>query len=283
MQQIAVAIADLMLAKVAIPPQPAVLAALFEESGLEEPDLKRISSLIQGEAGLFSALLKLINSPYFGMRCEIRSVEHAITLLGMDNVITYVAAIKFREQRNQDKSIPMPRFWDSSRDSARLCAILASKLGLESTSDAYALGLFQDAGIAVLAQQFEGYKEVLKQQNESELPVFTQLEDDQYNTNHCIVGYLMAREWGMTAPLREACLYHHDIEFIMSNACNDYTRKLIITSKIVDNVLNKKRGSEDREWSKLNDFILSYLGLETQELADLQQMLLDDLMAKRAV
>lgn len=49
-------------------------------------DIKRVSTLVMRDAGLTFRLLRLVNSPIFAIRHEVRSVEAAIFLVGDDNL-----------------------------------------------------------------------------------------------------------------------------------------------------------------------------------------------------
>jgi HD-like signal output (HDOD) protein len=216
-----------------IPAQPEILIAVQNEIAKETPDLDVISDKIIQDGGLFSSVLKLINSPYFCMRCEIKTIKHAISLIGVDNLATNIACIKFRAQMSGTDFIPMPTYWGLSADTAKLCSILSKELCISSPTQAYAFGLFKDAGILILAKKYSNYKDVLTEQNNTDLRAFTELEDEHFNTNHTIVSYLVSKKWGMEKSFREACLYHHDIEYIIADdfKYDQEARKLIIDNE----------------------------------------------------
>jgi HD-like signal output (HDOD) protein len=112
---------------------------------------------------------------------------------------------------------------------------------------------------------------VLTQQNNTDLKSFTDLEDENFNTNHAIVSYLVSKKWGMEKSFREACLYHHDIDYIIADnfTYDEEARKLILLSKVSEYVTNLKREQNDHEWPKIKEFIFYYFGLSDKEFTKL--------------
>ena len=273
------ATAENILGDILIPPQPDILTSINYELEKEDPDINKISDKIMEDGGLYSSILKLINSPYFGMRTEIKTIPHAISLIGLTNLASNIASIKFRAEMNSAGYVSMPRYWDNVSDRAKLCSFLSNTLHISVPSEAYTVGLFKDAGIPILAQKYEDYKDTLKAQNDSELENYTDLEDEKYNTNHCIVGYLMTKQWGLKQRLRDACLYHHDIAY-MTDKNFDHdpeVRNLILISKIAGFVANSNRDEPEHEGLKIKEFTLYYFGLSEHDFFEIKEEMLDHL------
>jgi len=57
---------------------------------LEGEELNRIAQIVSMDPNLSAKLLKFINSPYFGLRKEIKSIVQAIAYLGYRNLKDYV-------------------------------------------------------------------------------------------------------------------------------------------------------------------------------------------------
>jgi len=277
MTKLTLSLADDFLDNVKIPPQPEILICVQNELQKEHPDINLISDNICKDGSLFSSLLRLINSPYFGIRCEIQSIPHAISLIGVENLTTNIACIKFRDQMKQSGYVSMPRYWDHATDMAKACCYLSEELAIVEPHSAYALGLFYDCGIPILSSYFDNYKEVLKEQNLECLENYTELEDKTFNTNHCIVAYLVTKKWGLDDALRDACRFHHDIEYITDkNWTKDQrARKLIMILKLAEYVLHSKRNESFFEWTNIESYVLNYLGLSEHDFYELKDELID--------
>jgi HD-like signal output (HDOD) protein len=90
------------------------------------------------------------------------------------------------------------------------------------------------------------------------------------------VSYLVSKKWGMEKSFREACLYHHDIEYIIADdfKYDQEARKLILIMKVSEYVVNMERKQNDYEWPKIKEFALYYFGLSETNFKDICDQLL---------
>ncbi|MGH8393763.1 MAG: HDOD domain-containing protein, partial [Pseudomonas sp.] len=65
-----------------MPPQPQIMVDLQMEQYMPDPDLEVIARLIAQDPGLSGSLLKIVNSPYYGLSNKIVSIQRAVNLLG---------------------------------------------------------------------------------------------------------------------------------------------------------------------------------------------------------
>ena len=70
-----------VLQGISVPPQPQIMVDLQMEQVMPNPDLRTIAKLISHDPGLSGALLKLVNSPFFGLTNRIASIQQAVNLL----------------------------------------------------------------------------------------------------------------------------------------------------------------------------------------------------------
>jgi HD-like signal output (HDOD) protein len=69
-------------------------------------------------------------------------------------------------------------------------------------------GLFLDTGALVLLEKNEAYKKVLEVQPTYPYSII-KFEDQKYETNHALVGYLLALNWKVPDNVALAILYSH--------------------------------------------------------------------------
>ncbi len=267
-----------------IPAQPRVMIDIQEERAKAEPSLPKIAKIIAQDVGLSGAVLKTINSPFFGMRRKIDSIQQAVMLLGMNNVVNLVTGYALRSSIQGKCSISLERFWDSASDVAEISMAIAKRINLSvSPDEAYMLGLFIDCGIPVLASKYDNYKEILIEANADHEHDITEIEDYNYGTNHAVIGYYTSRSWGLPEALRQAILAHHDIDKLFAESADDtqFKRdKLVAILKMAEDISHTfRRLSENVEWMQIQDTVLEYLNvneLEYLELKDdIHQMLND--------
>ena len=66
---------------IGIPPCPTILTKLMQEMRHDDPDFAKLGKLIGGDVSLAAAMLKTVNSPFYGLRTKATSVPQAIALL----------------------------------------------------------------------------------------------------------------------------------------------------------------------------------------------------------
>lgn len=70
---------------------------ILKETVDEEPDFHRLSEIVKSDLSLTYKLLRLINSPAFYTVGEITSVNHALTLLGINEIRKWTTLIMLRD------------------------------------------------------------------------------------------------------------------------------------------------------------------------------------------
>ena len=105
----------------------------------EEIEFARIAAVIRQDIALSYKLLRLANSAYFGFRSEIRSIVHALTILGEDECRKWVSLVVLTETSSEkpDELIRM------SMIRGRFLELLSEELNMPSSKDdLFILGLF---------------------------------------------------------------------------------------------------------------------------------------------
>lgn len=258
-----------------IPACPAVLAELMGELRKPLTSDKRIARLIGEDVGLAALVVRSANSPLFGIRRQITSLDETTRLLGFGMLTNLVQeALLHSSIATQDASLE--RFWDSARYTAVASAHLARTVGGTQPETAYTFGLFRDCGIPLLVQRFPEYKQVLRAANQATDRWFTEIEDEALNTNHAVIGYLLARSWGLADTVSQGILLHHDYSIFgdpASIAVESCT--LVGINLIAEHVVGTHlRTVEDAEWVKGREAVARFFGYTPTELDDIADDLL---------
>lgn len=257
--------------KIRLPPQPELLRLLQSEIQKDIPAMDKISSIISGDVAIAASVLKTINSPFFGIKTTILSIQHALNLLGLDATIDVVMALALEESMG-DELASLPRFWDSAKNTANLCAFVAKKLKLHEPSQAYTLGLFHDVGIPLMAARYDDYLVILKQANEKDNVLTTDLENQVYGCSHTEIGYILSREWGLPDVIRQVIRRHHDclVLFDSRKPENEATMKLMAVLKLAEWGSEEfRQGQPTEEWLRVGQVVLDFLYMSEEDSLDL--------------
>ncbi len=262
-----------VLATIEIPPRPAILDQVMAEMQSEEPDYRRLSTLIQNDVGLSAGLIKTANAPIFGYRNKASTIRDALTMLGLIMVLRTVASIALRQ--TLPESTTLKGFWDTSTRVAHLSAWLARQLGIHEgvrAQDAYTFGLFRDCGIPVMLKAFVGYEQTLAIAKAEPICSFTAMESAAHPLNHASVGAALARQWLLPESLALAILYHHDVA-ILKDSCHQVSPaacRLIALAQLAEHLQSKSERSTDHEWDKLGAACQATLELSATQLTELE-------------
>lgn len=258
------------LGSIKIPPRPALLNEINAELQKPYPDTNLIAARIAKDVGLSAATLKVINSPYFGLRSKVASVPIAVQFLGMQNVQSIVTSLLLKSAIG-DKGPSLERFWDSSEKVARISAFVASTLPRAPRDEAYTFGLFHECGIPLLMMRFDNYKDTLKLAGGDPRPMVL-VEDEQHGTNHATVGYMVAKAWGLPEHLADAILRHHDPDvFVSKDSAAPGVRTLVAINYLAEYLNDTSiRMRDNLQWNSVADAVLDHLGISEGEFIELK-------------
>jgi HD-like signal output (HDOD) protein len=271
------------LKSISIPPCPEIVVELLDEVRQDEMDFLKVSRLITGDVALAAAVLKTANSPFFALRRKAQSVQQAVSVLGLRNLLKIIYGVVLKESLG-GSSLEMTRFWERSNYNAVVSSYLAARVSGVSADDAYTFGLFHDAGLAILMQKFPGYKQTLMLANAMPRGV-TSIEDERHHTNHVIIGALLGRNWYLPDHVVWAIRYHHEYS-IFSAPRQHATPEVcllvairLLSEHIVARFLNYP---DDGEWEQSKEAALSHLGWFEDDIEDMAGGMQQDLREIRA-
>ena len=271
---------DALIRGIAIPPRPALLAEVQEEVAAEDPDFGRIANLIGLDVALTAGVLRTVNSPFYALSRKAASPAEAISLLGLRQVAALVTGFALRQAISGDRA-NLTRFWDVS--GKRSYALLRLAQGLRGVAPdvAQSFGLFCDVGIPLLMQRFPEYStSTLKVANQSESRSFTEIEQEAHQTDHAIVGALMARTWGLPRQVCDAIRLHHDYDIFHDPAVDPGVQRLVAMGLVAELSIQRfARMNESLEWNKGGERAIGLLLLTETDLVDWNETLLEGFAA----
>jgi len=270
-----------ILRGITIPSPPQIIADLQMEMAMPDPDLNAMSDLISNDVGLAGAVLKTVNSPYYGSNRDINSISQASMMLGMQTLMDIINTICLRNatidvnELSDNMYSTLTRFWDSAADVAKVCAMVAKKLGLSPLDNAYMLGLFHNVGIALLIAKHDNYLDVMADSYLQSEKRIVDIENNAIDTNHAVISYYTAKSWKLDKTLCKIISIHHNSDLFKTANLKDTTENTLLgVLKIAEHVVGLHRVigniETDYEWKKIGENVLLCVGLTSYELDDLK-------------
>ena len=262
-----------------IPPQPHILSSIQNA----DDDINKIASIISQDVALSSGLLQTINSPYYGLKNHITSIQQAAVLLGLKAVKNIVNCQLLQAEAGNFKNKDLSDFWQSATDVANTAALIVQTLGFGSTDEVYTLGLFHNCGIPILMDKHEDYLSTLQSAYNTDNLRITDIENKHYSTNHAVLGYMVSRIWKLPEHLRIAIRDHHNFERLSFKSSNYGTEADTILAILkmsehishVHSILGHER--EDKEWNSIKANLLDFLGISDFDFDDISHLVIEKL------
>jgi putative nucleotidyltransferase with HDIG domain len=174
--------------------------------------IKDFEKLIKMDPTLVMRLLKLVNSPYYGLQQRVESVGRAVVLLGMKNLrnMVVIQALQDIFKASSDEDIFSRRKLWLHCAAVSICSqMISERIFQVKGEDAFLCGILHDIGIIVEDQTRHELFIQCCQTYDPELKTFTDYEREVVGTDHCTVGYLLAQDWKLPHTVINAIRRHH--------------------------------------------------------------------------
>jgi HD-like signal output (HDOD) protein len=266
--EIAAAALNDIVKSLAIPPQPVVVQQMQTEMGKPDPEVRKAAQIVSQDIGLTVAVLKAVNSPLFGLTRKVESVEESVNLIGLRALSNLVTAVALRTALTGEADA-LAHFFDTSSKRAFAMARLARELPGVDAPHAQTFGLFCDVAIPLLLRRFPQYSETLRQAESDASRGFTEIEHSAHQTDHALIGALVAKTWGLPQNVCLAIRLHHDYKIFLDAKVPREICTLVALGLIADAAINRYAGgNRSTEWQKGGDFVAGALVLSPEEIEE---------------
>jgi putative nucleotidyltransferase with HDIG domain len=205
-----------LIAKVpALPPPSASIIRLSQMLGSQNADTHAIIEVVRQDGVMSAKLLGRCNSAAYALRSPVNSIEHAVMVLGHQEIHNLVISAGFGSLLNPALSgyaISEGDLWSHSLITAHVAAAvcrIAKNIEIDP-SVAYMAGLIHDIGKHVLSHALDqdmqtAIHELIQRQKYT----FVEAEAQIVGTDHAAVGKTLLHSWGLPELLIEAVANHH--------------------------------------------------------------------------
>lgn len=197
---------------------PHVVTRLSKLISDENATMKDFEEAIKMDPTLVVRLLRLVNSPYFGLVQHVDSISRAVAFIGMKNLqnMAVTDALKNIFHKKKDSGIfSRKRLWLHCVAVSICNKMIAERIFGINGDDSYLCGILHDFGLIVEEQVKEALflKACKACGSTGSLPDF---EQQYLDTDHCEIGYLMTLDWEMPVDIQNAIRDHHTVSVEVS-------------------------------------------------------------------
>ncbi len=194
-----------------IPPLPEISTAVMTELKNEEVSIIEVSELIERDVSLATQILKVANSPAYGATNTISSIQHAIMMLGLQEVKSLLLAFAVQEFFTTDaKNTELrKRFWTHSRVCSYTALLLAHHFKQGDTSTFFLSGLIHDIGKLIIDQfMHDEFQQVIWHITKHNCS-FSEAEKQLLGMTHYQIGGKLLQHWNFPQQVIMQVFRHH--------------------------------------------------------------------------
>jgi putative nucleotidyltransferase with HDIG domain len=174
--------------------------------------IQDISEIVKTDPSLVANVLKVVNSPFYGIRSKVDTISRAISIIGLDdlyNIITSVVAVNSFSKIATDLVKPAT-FWRHSFCTAILAKKIARSCNVLHTERLYVIGLLHDIGSLLLYAQYPAESEKIIKESSGDEELHYRIEKETLGFTHADIGAELLKHWGLPDSLTQAIQKHHE-------------------------------------------------------------------------
>ncbi len=193
-----------------LPAMPAVAMELLSSLADDKTEIDALARRIAQDQAIAARVLRVANSPFYGLQTQVGSIRDAIVVLGFSSVRSLVltATVVSGLPAGRCPGFSQEHFWRHGLAVGVAARSLAQALGRKA-DNLFIAGLLHDIGrLAMVVVAPDDYARVIATAREQDCPL-QQAEMSAFGYDHAAVGAALAQRWNFPVDIREALAFHH--------------------------------------------------------------------------
>ncbi len=256
-----------------LPPMPQTVLKAREIMSDPNSDFKTLAKLFETDQAIAARVLKLANSPYYGLGGKVSSIQHASVVLGFKNLgelITMGGASNLLGKSLTGYGLDAGDLWKHSIAVAFGARIIAEKKQPELSNDAFTAGLIHDSGKLILdrfiLERWELFEKYMQDGNHT----FLDAEKEILKLDHSEAAFEVCKTWNIPKNITLAIRYHHD----PSHSGGNILAYIVHLADAVAMMTGLGLGIDGILY-KMDEKALSFLGLTEEFLSEIMVEAID--------
>jgi len=190
-------------------PFPTSATRLIQASNDPDSGPRDLAAIIRNDPALSVNLLQTANSSMYGFSGQIRTVDHAVVVLGIRTVRNLAVAMAATAVFSEGGAAADAReqLWGHSLGCATVSRMIAGRTGLVPEDEAFLAGIVHDVGKLIFYDLVpDQYRQIAAS---STSRTILEHEHDEFGANHQEIGLRCAEQWGLPEEVIEAISFHH--------------------------------------------------------------------------
>jgi HD-like signal output (HDOD) protein len=185
--------------------RPTVALEVVRLTNEPQVDAHALKEVIERDPALTAKILRVVNSSFFGLRCEVSDLNQALTLLGIKPLKLLVLGFSLPDELfSQMAAEQLQWYWTTTLTRAVAARLLSNELWHESGDEAFIAGLMQDIGVLALLRELgQPYAKLLSSVIEQRSDLAA-LERDTLGFDHVQLSAALLTRWNLPRRIVDA-------------------------------------------------------------------------------
>jgi len=176
----------------------------------DEVSIRQVSDIIEHDPPLAVKILKIVNSSFFGLLNNVSSIDHALVILGFEEVRNIVLGFSIQNFFNMpSNSFDRKHFWAHSIICSQIAKYLGRHFKIVDDGTFFLSGLIHDLGKLVSDQYLHNEFEAIIDYISETHATFTKAEKDIMGVTHYQIGAKLLQQWHFPKKVIMQIFYHH--------------------------------------------------------------------------
>jgi HD-like signal output (HDOD) protein len=253
---------------------PQTLAEVIRVTRQENFSAGQLAEILMRDPALTAKILRIVNSPFYGMSREVTSMTQAVVTLGTRQVTALaLSSSVYNITAKWGTCIDRVRFWRHSLEVAIGARLIAEAINYRAWEELFVAGLLHDIGMLVLENSYPDACDRIWAGSEVRESV-TDQEEGVWGTNHARVGQFLLEQWHLPAVICEAVGRHHHVYPKGSDNPETTACQVIALANIVSRFsVIQARPRDLQSAVEQKEGLLANLGLLPTQLKEIEETL----------
>jgi putative nucleotidyltransferase with HDIG domain len=185
----------------------------------KDVSMDEIEGILRHDPGLATNVLRIANSAYFGLPTKVKTLKHAVILLGIkrfSQIAVSACMSKTMDKAVEGYGLSPGELWLHSIAVSNTAEALAKYIKYAETNDVFTPALLHDMGKLILGEFVKEELQKIQSIVANGVPLDI-AENMVLGTDHAEIGALILGKWSFPSDLVTAVRWHHNPESIKNS------------------------------------------------------------------